>query len=102
MNLILQKFVLKFEKNNRPDSLVNDVETNKSERDDNLKNEWLLNMIFFLCLKQQKCAQLMEQCAFKKVNYCLNTNIYSYLQTSDGKSCDLYLNVIHFFNTSVN
>jgi hypothetical protein len=33
---------------------------------------------------------------------CLNTNIYSYLETSGGKSYDLYLNIVHFFNTSDN
>ncbi len=39
---------------------------------------------------------------FKNVNNCLNTNIYSYLETSGGQSSNLYLYVIHFFNTSVN
>jgi hypothetical protein len=43
----------------------------------------------------------IEQCAFKNVNNCLNTNIYSYLETSGGQSCNLYLNVVHFFNASV-
>ncbi len=32
----------------------------------------------------------------------LNTSIYSYLQTSGGQSSNLYLSVVHFFNTSVN
>jgi hypothetical protein len=40
----------------------------------------------------------MEQQALKNVKYCLNTNIYSYLETSDGQSSNLYLNVLHFFN----
>jgi hypothetical protein len=31
----------------------------------------------------------------------LNTNIYSYLETSGGKSSDLYLNAVHIFNTRV-
>jgi hypothetical protein len=44
----------------------------------------------------------MEQCALKIVNNCLNTNFYSYLETSDGQSYDLYLNVVHFLNTSLN
>ncbi len=35
----------------------------------------------------------------KNVN---NTNIYSNLKTSECKSYNLYLNVVHFFNTSVN
>jgi hypothetical protein len=32
----------------------------------------------------------------------LNTNIYSYLETSGGQSSNPYLNVVHFFNTRVN
>jgi hypothetical protein len=44
----------------------------------------------------------MEQCALKNVNNYLNTNIYSYLETSGIQSSNLYLNVVHFFNTSVN
>jgi hypothetical protein len=43
----------------------------------------------------------MEQCTFKNVNYCLNTNIYSYLEPSSGKSFNLNLNVVHFFPTPV-
>jgi hypothetical protein len=39
---------------------------------------------------------------FKNVNNCLNTNIYSFLDTSGGHNYKLYLNVVHFFNTSVN
>jgi hypothetical protein len=38
----------------------------------------------------------------KNVNNCLNINIYSFLEKSGGQSSNLYLNVIHFFNTSVN
>ncbi len=44
----------------------------------------------------------MEQYTLKNVNNCLNTNIYSYLETCGGRSSNLYLNVVHFFNTSVN
>jgi hypothetical protein len=44
----------------------------------------------------------MEQLALKGVNNCLNININSYLETSGGQSYNLYLNVVHFFNTSVN
>jgi len=43
----------------------------------------------------------MEQHALKNVNNCLNTNIYSYLVTSVGQSSNLYINVVHFLNTSV-
>jgi hypothetical protein len=41
-----------------------------------------------------------EQHTLKNVNI-LNTNIYSHLETSGGESCNLYLNVVYFFNTSV-
>jgi hypothetical protein len=34
--------------------------------------------------------------------HCLNSNIYSHLETSGGQSSSLYLNVVHFFNTGVN
>jgi hypothetical protein len=34
--------------------------------------------------------------------YCLNTNICSYLETSGGESPNVYLNVVQFFNASVN
>jgi hypothetical protein len=43
----------------------------------------------------------MEQHALKNVNNCLNTNIYSYLETYGGQSSNPYLNVVHFFNTRV-
>ncbi len=39
---------------------------------------------------------------FKNVNNCLITNIYSYLETSGGRSSNLYINVVIFFNTYVN
>ncbi len=44
----------------------------------------------------------MEQHALKNVNNCLNANIYSYSETSDGQSSNLHLNVVHFVYTSVN
>jgi hypothetical protein len=44
----------------------------------------------------------MEQHDIKTVNNSLNTNIYSYLETSGGQSYNQYLNVVHFFNTSLN
>jgi hypothetical protein len=39
---------------------------------------------------------------FKNVNNCSNTNIYSYLEISGGQGSNLYLNVVRFFNASVN
>ncbi len=44
----------------------------------------------------------MEEHILKIVKNCLNTNIYSYLETSGGQSSNLYLNVVHFYNTSLN
>jgi len=44
----------------------------------------------------------MVQHALNNVNNYSNANIYSYLETSGGQSSTLYLNVVHFFNTSVN
>jgi hypothetical protein len=41
----------------------------------------------------------MEQHAFKNVNNCTNTNIYSCLDTSGGQSYHPYLNVVIFLNT---
>ncbi len=41
----------------------------------------------------------MEQHTLKNVNNCLNTNIYSYLETSGGQTYNPYLNVVHFLNT---
>ncbi len=38
---------------------------------------------------------------FKNFNNCLNTNIYSYIETSGGQNSNLYLNAVHLFNTSV-
>jgi len=38
----------------------------------------------------------------KNVNNFFNSNIYSYLKKSGGQSSDLYLNVVHFVNASVN
>ncbi len=38
----------------------------------------------------------MEQRTLKNVNNYLNTNIYSYLETSGGQSSNLYLKVVHF------
>jgi hypothetical protein len=38
----------------------------------------------------------------KEANNCLNTNIYSYLETSGGQSSNRYLYVVYLFNTGVN
>ncbi len=38
----------------------------------------------------------MKQCTLKIVNNCLNTNIYSYLETFGGQIFNLYLYVGNF------
>jgi hypothetical protein len=52
---------------------------------------WLLTIVVYL----------QNRLIMKNENNYLNTNIYSHLETSDGQSSNLNLNVIHFFNTSV-
>ncbi len=44
----------------------------------------------------------IEQQALRSVNKCLNTNIYSYLETSGGQSPNLYLNKVQAFISSLN
>ncbi len=39
---------------------------------------------------------------FKKFKQLFEYHIYSYLETSGGHGSNLYLNVVHFFNTCVN
>ncbi len=42
--------------------------------------------------------QTMEKRALKNVNNSLNTNIYSYLETSGGQSSKMYLNAAPFLH----
>ncbi len=49
-----------------------------------------------MCVRVCTQAPSMEQGTLKNVNNYLNTNIYSYLETSGGQSSILYLNVVHF------
>jgi hypothetical protein len=58
-----------------------------------------------LCLHERKSCHFkteMEQRTLKNVNNCWKTNISFFLETSWGQSRNLYLNIAHFFNTSVN
>jgi hypothetical protein len=57
--------------------------------------------IISICVTPPKVAKAMEQCPLKIISNCFNTNIYSYLETSGGQSYNVYLNVVHFFNTSL-
>jgi hypothetical protein len=56
----------------------------------------------FITLVPGHAIQLMDHRALTNVNNCLNTNIYSNLETSGGQSYNPYLNIVHFFNTSIN
>jgi hypothetical protein len=60
-------------------------------------NLLLLSYIWQLKLK----CKFNGTAHFKNVNNCLNTSIYSYLETSGGQSFNMYLNVVHFFNNRV-
>ncbi len=64
-----------------------------------LKTWWTPNSTITGSTKNM-CISNEQQCTFKNVNKCLNTNIYSYLETSTGQSYYLCLKVVHFFNTS--
>ncbi len=64
----------------------------------NHRTLWCLLAAPLFCTNNSRA---MEQYALKNLNNCLNTNIYSYLETSGGQSSNLYLNVGHFFNTRV-
>jgi hypothetical protein len=38
---------------------------------------------------------------FINVSNCLNTNIYSYLETNGGQRLNFYMNVVHFYFKAV-
>jgi hypothetical protein len=65
---------------------------------------FVLNVFFVKILWSRTLRRIeaLEQHTFLNVNNYLNTNFYSYLETSGGQSSTLYLHVVHFFNTSVN
>ncbi len=60
------------------------------------------NFTWYIIKLWVKHISIMEEHTLKNVNNCLNTNIYSYLETSVGQSSNIYINVVHFFNTRVN
>ncbi len=63
----------------------------RAYKNENLQHQW-----------EENKKKAMEEHALKSVNKCLNTNIFSYSETSGGQGPNLYLNVVHFFFTSVN
>ncbi len=46
--------------------------------------------------------EAIGQHTLTNVNFCWNTVISFYLETSVGHYANPFLNVVHFFNTSVN
>jgi len=64
-----------------------------------------LALIFLLFVTKSTQSLYLQRgngiACFKNVKHCLNTNIYSYLETSGGQSSNAYLNVVNFFNTRV-
>ncbi len=50
-----------------------------------------------LCILLRLASFKLWNSTLNIVNNCLNTNIYSYLETSGGQSSNLYLTVVHFF-----
>jgi hypothetical protein len=60
----------------------------------------MLNVVMLNVVMLSVPPLTMEQNIF--INQCSNANIYFYSETSGGQSLNLYLNVVHFFNTSDN
>ncbi len=63
---------------------------------------WFKCLIFISGILQISTKLPKGTAHLKNVNNCLNTNTYSYLETSCGQSSNQYINVVHFFSTSVN
>ncbi len=76
-----------------------DLETMKNNE---LVEEICKNSYDHLTTIRKVVLDIMEQRTLSNVNNYLNTNMYSYLETSGGQSSNLYLIAVHFFNTGVN
>ncbi len=65
--------------------------------------KWLIvaSALAYYGMEWNSAFSTMEQRTFKNVNNCLNTNIYSYLETSGSQSSNLFLNMVPFFNTRI-
>jgi len=74
--------------------------------EDNSFKELFYNLAHMKCYnllkKWQNLKNVNGTVHLKNVSNCLSTNINSYLETSGGQISILYLNVVQFFNTSVN
>ncbi len=53
-------------------------------------------VIMYFITTTLRIANSMAQHTLKSVNNYFNTNIDSYLETSEGQSFNLYLNLVHF------
>jgi hypothetical protein len=69
----------------------------KQQSDNKIISLTILNLVTWLSVALDVTKFIMEQRALKNVNNCLNTKIYSYLETSGGQHSNLYFNVVHFF-----
>jgi hypothetical protein len=68
-----------------------------------ISNLWSNLLMTWVSVVQIILVSNIGTARLKNVNNCLNTNIYSYLlEASGGRSSNLYLIVVNFFNTSVN
>ncbi len=63
------------------------------------KERLTLKFVMRLSDRQLKWTYPMEQHALKNENNCMNTNIYSYLETSGGQNSNPYSDDVHFLNT---
>jgi hypothetical protein len=63
----------------------------------------MTSRVSFSFILAQKCLTNLElhRTVLKNVNNGLNTNIYSYLETSGGQS-SIYIEMLFIFNTVVN
>ena len=68
--------------------------------------EWLQMFQFFLFhifnLSLSSAPASLEQDAPKNIKSCWYTIISFSLKTSGGQNSNLFLNVVHFFNASIN
>jgi hypothetical protein len=67
-----------------------------------IRHMWQLKMADFLhrcpiCVVLLVKSDSTEERALKNVNYCWNTNMYPYLETSGCQNSKQYLNVAYFF-----
>jgi hypothetical protein len=62
----------------------------------------VLEALFTLICDVYSRGVNITMCTLKNATHYLKTNIYYYLETSGCQRSNLYLDAVHFFNTSVN